>query len=59
MEIQGLQNRIPLANAGRVLFRQLGCILFVVGETATRQSMLRLRCMKTLHDEFMFTQFVS
>ncbi len=41
MDVQGLQNRVPVASAGRVPFRQLRCILFVVGETATRQSMLR------------------
>ena len=44
-----------LASTGRVPFRQLPCILFVVGETATRQSMLRLRCVMTLHDEFMIS----
>ena len=32
-----------LASAGRVPFRQLRCILFVVGKTATRQSMQRRR----------------
>ena len=59
MDVQVLQDWIPLANSGRVLFRQLRCILFVVGETATRKSMLRLLCLMTLDHEFMFTQFVS
>ena len=34
MDVQGLQNRVPLACAGRVLFRQLRFILFMVGKTA-------------------------